>query len=79
MAGALRQVSAGSREGGPDSGERVRVLVVDDDPNDLRYIRDTLTVSGYAPVVTEDPEEAVRLVEDEMPDSGAVGPDASVY
>ncbi|MYC05626.1 MAG: response regulator transcription factor [Chloroflexi bacterium] len=68
MAGALRQVSAGSREGGPDSGERVRVLVVDDDPNDLRYIRDTLTVSVYAPVVTGDPEEAVRLVEDEMPD-----------
>ncbi len=51
-----------------DSGERVRVLAVDDDPNDLRYVRDTLMESGYAPVVTGDPEEALRLVETERPD-----------
>ena len=51
-----------------DSRERVRVLAVDDDPNDLRYIRDTLTESGYAPVVTGDPEEAVRLMEEESPE-----------
>ena len=30
--------------------ERVRVLAVDDDPNDLRYVRDTLARSGYDPV-----------------------------
>ena len=45
--------------------ERVRVLAVDDDPNALRYIRDTLARSGYDPVVTGEPEEAVRLVEDD--------------
>ena len=68
-AGALRPVPAGSREGGlMDPEERVRVLAVEDDPNDLRYIRDTLTVSGYAPVVTGDPEEAVQLVEEERPE-----------
>ena len=50
------------------SGGRVQVLAVDDDPNDLRYIRDTLTDSGYAPVVTGDPDEAVRLMEEELPD-----------
>ena len=43
----------------------MRVLAVDDDPNDLRYIRDTLFQAGYAPVVTGDPEEAVRLMESE--------------
>ncbi len=48
--------------------ERLRVLAVDDDPNDLRYVRDTLARSGYDPVVTGEPEEALRLVEDERPD-----------
>ena len=47
---------------------RVRVLAVDDDPNDLRYVRDTLARSGFDPVVTGEPEEVVRLVEDEMPE-----------
>ena len=46
----------------------MRVLAVDDDPQDLRYVRDTLARSGYDPVVTGDPEEALRLVEDERPD-----------
>ena len=47
---------------------RVRVLAVDDDPNDFRYVRDTLSRSGYDPVVTGGPKEAVRLVEAEKPD-----------
>ena len=48
--------------------ERVRVLAVDDDPNDLRYIRDTLAKSGYEPIVTGEPEEALRLVEKGRPE-----------
>ena len=48
--------------------QRVRVLVVDDEPEDLRYVRDTLLQSGYDPVVTGDPEEAVRIVEEERPE-----------
>ena len=50
-----------------DESERMRVLAVDDDPDDLRYIRDTLVESGYLPVVTGDPEEAVRLMAEEQP------------
>ena len=49
-------------------GERVRVLAVDDDPQALRYVRDALASAGYTPVVTGDPEEALRLVAEEKPD-----------
>ena len=48
-------------------GERVRVLAVDDDPRDLRYVQDTLIAAGYAPLVTGDPEETIRLVAEERP------------
>ena len=50
------------------AGERVRVLAVDDNPQDLRYVRDTLTRAGYSPIVTGDPGEALRLMVDEKPD-----------
>ncbi len=47
--------------------ERKRVLAVDDDPQALRYIRDTLSGAGYDPVVTTDPGEVERLMEKEKP------------
>ena len=50
-----------------EEDERLRVLAVDDDPNDLRYVRDTLTRSGYDPILTGEPEDVVRLVEEEKP------------
>ena len=37
--------------------ERTRILVVDDDPETLRYVRDALTEADYAPVMTGDPEQ----------------------
>ena len=56
-----------TRRGRGEPGEPMRVLAVDDDPNDLLYIRDTLIAAGYAPVVTGDPEETLHLVQEEMP------------
>jgi len=50
-----------------ESGEAVRVLAVDDDPNDLRYVRNTLVNAGYLPIVTGDPEEALRIMEQDKP------------
>ena len=47
--------------------EQIRVLAVDDDLQALRYVRDALMKSDYTPVVTPDPEEALRLVEEEKP------------
>ena len=47
--------------------EAIKVLVVDDDPQELRYVRGALTNAGYRPLMTGDPEEAVRLMEQERP------------
>ena len=46
---------------------RVRVLAVDDNPQDLRYVRDVLTRAGYAPIVTGDPADVPRLLAEEKP------------
>ncbi len=46
---------------------RIRVLAVDDNPQDLRYIREVLTRAGYAPVATTDPADVPRLLAGEKP------------
>ena len=56
-----------SRPGTQEPGEGALVLAVDDDPQELRHIHDTLAAAGYQPVVTGDPEEALRLMEQERP------------
>ena len=56
-----------SRRRRSKTGERPRILCVDDDPQTLRYVRDALTKAGYAPVVTGDPEEVSRLMAEEAP------------
>ena len=60
-----------------DNEERVRVLAVDDDPQFLRYVRDTLVQAGFDPVVTGAPEDALRLMEEQKPQLAAVGPHAT--
>ena len=49
-------------------GCKTRILVVDDDPHTLRYVRDTLSDAGYAPVVTGEPDEISRIIRAERPD-----------
>ena len=62
-AGAARSRSRSPREG----PEPTRILVVDDDPQALRYVRDALSAAGYAPVVTGDPGEVAHLLKTKKP------------
>ena len=50
-----------------DGGEPMRILVVDDDPQTLRYVRDTLTAAGYAVLVTGDHAELAHIIRTEKP------------
>ena len=45
-----------------------RILAIDDDPQVLRYVRNTLVEAGYMPILTGDPDEMDRLVEIHKPD-----------
>ena len=44
-----------------------RILVIDDDPHMLRYIRNTLLEGRYTPILTGDPREVPELLRAEMP------------
>ena len=49
------------------TGEQTRVLSIDDDPQILRYLRNTLTDTGYIPIATGNPNEMLHLFEVERP------------
>ena len=57
------KADASSRRGRNETA----ILVVDDDPQALRYIRDTLAGAGYHPLVASDSEQALRLLASEQP------------
>ena len=56
--------TAGSRR---RAKKNARILVVDDDPQALRYIRDALSKASFTPIVTHDPEDALLLMKEEKP------------
>ena len=62
---------AGAVPGRPDrpgaEAEAAPILVVDDDPETLRHVRDTLANAGYAPLVTGDHREMSRILRAEKP------------
>ena len=47
--------------------EPPRILVVDDDPQTLRFIREELSRAGYAPLVTGDSDKLAHLIRSERP------------
>ena len=47
--------------------EPVPVLVVDDDPQTLRYVREALTKAGYSPIVTGEHQDLPRIIRTEKP------------
>ena len=46
---------------------QARILVVDDDPQTLRHVRDVLTAEGYATAVTGDHRELSHVIQAEKP------------
>ena len=67
------QAGAGARDPAPDrpaprqGREPDGILVVDDDPQTLRHVRDTLAEAGYSPLVTGDPGELGQIIRTEKP------------
>ena len=61
----------------PGEEDRTSVLVVDDDPEALRYVRSALSKAGYAPTVTGEPEEALPNVRRCSAKRGSSGSDAA--
>ena len=47
--------------------EQTRILVVDDDPQTLRHVREALLAAGYAPLVTGDPRRLSEIIRKERP------------
>ena len=65
--------SAGAPDAAPDrpaprqGREPDGILVVDDDPQTLRHVRDTLVEAGYSPLVTGDHRELAEIIRTEKP------------
>ena len=64
-AGSAAAPSRTARPGG--GSQRARILVVDDDPHMLRYVRDALLGAGYAPLVTGDHRDLAHILRKERP------------
>ncbi|MCY3774732.1 MAG: response regulator [Candidatus Aminicenantes bacterium] len=60
---STRGISHPSQEG----RGRPRILVVDDDPETLRYIRHALTAADFSPLVTGDPQAVSHLIRTKKP------------
>ena len=50
-----------------EPGESARILVLDDDPRMMRFVRDALSKAGYVPLVTGEPGELAHLILSEKP------------
>lgn len=62
-----RQVGGPPSHSPPSRSQPQPILVVDDDPETLRYVRIALTAAGFAVVVTGNPEEVATLVNTRRP------------
>ena len=58
---------AASPPAATDPDEPPRILVVDDDPRALRFVRGALARAGYVPIVTGEPEDIQRIIRTERP------------
>ncbi len=66
-ADAAAPAAEGARSGSGLPGGGARVLVVDDDPRTLRFVRGALSAAGYAPLVTGEVEDLAHVLRTEKP------------
>ena len=66
-AGKSRAAPAHETPADGEGAEAAPVLVVDDDPRMLRFVRDALSKAGYAPLVTGEPGELESIIRAERP------------
>ena len=69
LPGVVPQAVAGTAlpQRGRTNGGQIRVLAVDDDPQTLRYVRDSLVKAGYEPILTGDPDAVAQLISARRP------------
>ena len=67
VAGEGGAQAAAGPQSAPQPAERIRILVVDDDPRTLRSVRDTLSAAGYAPLVTGEAGKLAHIIRSEGP------------
>ena len=66
-AGRPGRAAPGRAPADTDGEDATPVLVVDDDPRMLRFVRDALAKAGYAPLVTGEAHELATIVRAERP------------
>ena len=66
-AGAPPEGRAGVALAAPEPGKRPRILVVEEDPRALPFVRDALSKASYAPLVTGTPRDLPRIIRTERP------------
>ena len=66
-AGRPGRAAPGPSPAAGEGAEAAPVLVVDDDPRMLRFVRDALSKAGYAPLVTGEPGELEPIIRAERP------------
>ena len=62
-----KDASPGAGEWTRAQGKREPILVIDDDPQTLRLVRNTLWETGYNPILTGNPWDVERLIMDDQP------------
>ena len=65
--GAVTQSSRRAARSRQQKKKDIRVLVIDDDPQALKYIRDALAEADFVPIVTPDPKDALILTAEQKP------------
>ena len=67
QAGGIARGLHASHSPGREQRKRTRILVVDDDPQTLRYVRDALEEADFEPLVTGNPREVADLIRTDKP------------